>query len=278
MAVARHGKRWRYDFIKNGVRHRKGGFRTKQDARQAESEARKNLNSINMDFMNLCESRLDDLKSRRTLNYYRENKALLVKLLLVWGEKKTITRDDVEQYLIQRKDESSSYSANKDLRMNRRLFNHAVERDWLYKNPTTGVKFFSVKRPVKYIPPKEDIAKILEVADPEVKLYLKVVIYTAGRIREINNLKWEDIAEDFLILRTRKAKNSDIKERKVPISKKLKNALKAIPRKGEYVFINPRTQTKYDYRRRLMKSLCKRAGVKPRFGFHALRHRHPMGR
>ncbi len=87
-----------------------------------------------------------------------------------------------------------------------------------------------------------------------------MVIYTAGRIREINNLKWENITEDFLIHRTRKAKNSDIKE-----------VIKAIPRKADYVFINPRTETKYDFRRRLMKSLTKKAKVK-HFGFHALRH------
>jgi len=52
---------------------------------------------------------------------------------------------------------------------------------------------------------------------------------------------------------------------------KLRVALKGLKRVGEYVFISPRTGTRYDYRKKLMSSLCAKAGVKP-FSFHALRH------
>jgi integrase len=42
-------------------------------------------------------------------------------------------------------------------------------------------------------------------------------------------------------------------------------------KKGRYVFINPKTGTKYVYRKRLLKGLCEKAEIKP-FTYHALRH------
>jgi integrase len=53
--------------------------------------------------------------------------------------------------------------------------------------------------------------------------------------------------------------------------------IKELPKEGEYVFMNPRTniksqtKTKYDYRDKFLKTLCKKAEVKD-FTFHCLRH------
>jgi integrase len=151
------------------------------------------------------------------------------------------------------------------------LFNHGIERRWLDENPTAGIKFYPIKKKAKYIPPFEDIERILQEATFEQYLYLNVVIYSLGRIREINKLEWDDLRGDHLILRTRKSKNSDIVERKIPISGQLEFVLDEIPHVGEYVFINPRTQRRYDYRKGMMNGLCKRARVR-KFGFHSLRH------
>ena len=96
------------------------------------------------------------------------------------------------------------------------------------------------------------------------------IIHTAARMREINKLKWEDVYEDYLILRTRKAKNSDVAERKVPLTRTLKAILEALPRKGEFVFSHP-DGTRFDNRIKCIKSLCEKAGVKE-FTFHNLRH------
>ena len=40
-----------------------------------------------------------------------------------------------------------------------------------------------------------------------------------GLYREINRLRWDDVHDDYVILRTRKAKNSDLTERKIPLTK-----------------------------------------------------------
>lgn len=90
-------------------------------------------------------------------------------------------------------------------------------------------------------------------------------------MREINRLKWEDVHEGYLILRTRKAKNSDVSERKIPFTPTLRAILEGMERKGECVFINPRTKTRFDNRIKLIRSLCKKAKIKE-FTFHNLRH------
>ena len=74
-----------------------------------------------------------------------------------------------------------------------------------------------------------------------------------------------------MILRTRKAKNSDVSERKVPLTPTLRAIFEGLPRVGEYVFMNPTTKTRYDNRIKLIHSLCEKAGVKL-FTYHNLRH------
>jgi integrase len=39
----------------------------------------------------------------------------------------------------------------------------------------------------------------------------------------------------------------------------------------EWVFLSPKTGTRYVWRFKLMRSICKRAGV-PQYGFHTIRH------
>jgi integrase len=259
-----------YDFWKHGVRHRKSGYDTKQAARVAETEARKNLKAMNLDFIALCESRLKELKTRRTNTWFKENKRLIEKLILLWGRKKEITRVDIEGFLNETAG-TSHQNANAQLKMINALFNHAVERDWLTVNPAGKIKKYSVAVAKKYIPPQEDLQKMLRIASPLDRLYLLVVAHTLGRITAVNRMKWEDVHADYLSLYTRKARNSDVKEIKIPLNRVLRKTLAKLPREGEFVFVNPKTGGSYVYRKRLLKTLCKQAEV-PYFSWHALRH------
>lgn len=270
MATFRHKNKWRYEFWKNGVRHSESGFPTKREAKAAEAEAKKDLVKISTDFVRLCESRLDDLKSRRTDKYYKENKALIEALEQRWEGKRKITRDDVEEYLRERADKST-FAANKELRFLKALWNHGIEREWFTYNPAGKVKPFPVRKTPKYIPPLSDIKLVLELCNSEQRRYLLVVAHTMGRISSVNQLKWEDIREDYLSLYTRKARNSDTKEIKVPINEVLRQVLSEIPREGEYLFTNPRSGKPYEYRDKFLPNVCRRAGVRP-FMYHALRH------
>jgi integrase len=270
MSVYRHQGRWMFDFIKGKVRHKKSGFPTKQEAKNAEVDARRNLKGMNLDFIALCESRLKWLKTRTTQKHFVENKLLIEKLVVRWGKQKGVTRDDIKDFLDETAARSHS-NANAQLKMIKALFNHGIEEDLINISPAAKITRYSVDRKRKYIPPQKHIQKVLDVAEPMDRLYLLVVAHTLGRITAVNRLKWEDIHKKYLSLYTRKSRSSDLKEIIVPINKVLREVLKQIPRVGEFVFINPKTGKPYEYRKRLLRGLCKKAKVKY-FSFHCIRH------
>ena len=271
MTVYRHQGKWAYDFWKNGRRIRQAGFSTKLEAQIEEVEARKNLKKMNSDFIGLCESRLKEIQLRRTPKYFEENLKLIKTLIRLWGTKKEVTREDVEEYLDGKAKQSTTSVGNKELRFIKALFNHGIQREWFTYNPAGRVKYFPVEKKKKYIPSVEDVIKVLSVISSEQRDYLLVVINTVARIGEINNLRWDDVYDDYLILKTRKAKNSNVKERKIPFNDSLREILARLPRQGEHVFINPKTGRPFDYRKQFLLNACARAKVKP-FGFHSLRH------
>lgn len=271
MSIYRHGKKWRYEFYKHGIRHRKSGFKTKSEAIEAEARARTTLKKTSSDFMKLCSTRLEELKLKRTEKHFNENHTLIKNLIQRWNGKKQITRDDVEDYLNEIAGDSKQ-KANKHLRLIKALFNAGISREWFDYNPANRIKPYPTTSGRRYVPPIKDIKKVLNLANGLDKLYLLTVIYTLARISEINRLKWNDVnlQESWIGLWTRKAKNSNFTERRIPIGRGLKEVLRKLP-KGEYVFTNPKTNKPYVDRKKLLKGLCKRAKVKP-FGYHALRH------
>ncbi|MBA4390619.1 MAG: hypothetical protein C0399_06760 [Syntrophus sp. (in: bacteria)] len=268
MAVYRHKGKWMYDFWKNKVRYRQGGFQDKQDAIEKEAIARSTASLINMDFVKLCESRLADIEIRRSKQYFGEMKSFFKSVAPVFANKKKIGKDDIVEYLNIVAKESFAL-ANKHLRWLKALFNY---QDGII-NPCKGIAPYPLRPKKRYVPPMEDVKKVLNIANKEQENYLLTIIHTAGRVREINRLKPDDIDPKFkyVILRTRKAKNSDEVEREIPVNKILKGVLKQLPLTGEYIFTNKRTKTKFDYRDKFLITLCDKAKVKA-FTFHCLRH------
>ena len=111
----------------------------------------------------------------------------------------------------------------------------------------------------------------MTVATPRERNYLLAIINSLARVSEINKLKWTDNFKDYIILRTRKSKNSDITERKIPKNKTLKKSIQSMPKIGEYIYCYKATGKPYRYRSKLMGSLCRKAKVR-KFTYHNLRH------
>lgn len=272
MAVYRHRSSWMYDFVKNTRRYREGGYRTRQEAVEAEAKARTMARKINMDFLKLCTSRLEDLETRRSKGHFERNKLLFEKLVSKWSTLPEVTITDVEEFLKETAQHSKD-KANRYLALIKALFRHGIKRRLVDYDPTVGIEPFGIERARKYIPPAEEVEKVLSIAPQEFKEYLITILHTAGRMREINKLKWEDVnfEENYLILRTRKAKNSDLMERKIPMTDTVREILLRKERIGDYVFTNKSSGSYFDNRIKFIRSLCKSAKVKP-FTFHNLRH------
>ena len=68
----------------------------------------------------------------RTGKWFKENKLLIEKLVQLWGKKKEITREDVDEFLNQTA-LTSKTNANARLKMLRALFRHGIEHELSWK-------------------------------------------------------------------------------------------------------------------------------------------------
>ena len=293
------GKGWRYDFTLNWTRYTESGFKTKTAAKQAESQKREEIKNppqteekrtlTGMAFLELVNRRLDYVKAYNSSRHYTDHVYQAKKWVLMWGKINCneITPEMIQTYLLKRNRQVSGYTANKDLRQLRAMFNFAMHptRKWMDYNPTHGIEFFPVKKRIKYVPPKEDVLRVILAADGDTQDYLWTIVMTMGRMSEINRLTWRDIDLNrrTLVLYTRKKKGGHLTPRVVPMPDKLFEILSRRFAKRDkhkpWVFWHRYFDRKsrnwvnkrYTDRSQIMKYLCRKANVRY-FRFHALRH------
>jgi integrase len=289
------GKGWRYDFTLKGERHTEAWFKTRKEAAQAEAKRKEELNTprpmeseipTDMAFLDLLNTRLDFIEAYKTRSYYEDNRYLFQRLAQRWGKLdiRGISSSMIQQYILDRA-KHSHYAANYDLRLLKALFNHAIRIKIIKENPVAGVPFLPVEKKTKYVPPIEDIDKVIKIADPDTQDYLWVIRESMGRMGEINRLTWNDVdlLNRFVTLFTRKKKGGHLTPRKVPMTGKLHEILsrryQTRDKEKPWVFwvrywcrkTNQWKEGPYQDRKKIMATLCRKAGVKY-FRFHALRH------
>ena len=287
-------KGWRYDFTLKGIRFTNAWFETKKEALQAEAKRKEEIKNpkpivkepIDMAFMELVEKRLDHVKAYNSASHYRDTVSLARHWIKEWDGYGCIeiTNDMVQDYMLKRF-KVSGYTANKDLRYLRTLFNFGIQKRWISTDPTEGIVFFPVEKGLKYIPSKEDVLRVIMVAEPGVQEYLWTLKDTMGRMGEINRLTWSDVdfEKRYIVLSTRKKRGGHLTPRKIPMTNKLYKVLSHLYEKRDkskpWVFWhrywsrekNELVEGPYQVRSKIMTTLCKKAGVKY-FRFHALRH------
>jgi len=201
--------------------------------------------------------------------------------LAKWGEEITIediTPTMVTKHLLERAKEVSNNTWNRDRKNLLAMFNWIKKIKKVAHNPVLDIECLPVERKVDYIPPKEDIHKVLKACTEQDRVMLLCYYYTFARRGEIFDWTWEDInfKEYSFRLWTKKRRNGNREhdDFELPEDTALYKALKwqydHRDEKSPYVFTNPETGDKYTHRNRFMKGLCKRAGVKP-FGIKAFR-------
>ena len=162
------------------------------------------------------------------------------------------------------------------------MFEYAISLKMLNNNPISTIKKLKHDEKGHYVPPVEDMIKVINNCTREEWIFINTYLQTAARKSEVLRLIWEDI--DFqrgtIRLGTHKTETGDIKYRYIDMSDELSDGLswwkENRPIKdSDYVFVNNDKRSKwygmpYTARNDFMSGLCKRAGVK-HFGFHGIR-------
>lgn len=171
----------------------------------------------------------------------------------------------------------SANSANVDVRHLKAAYNWAIGNDMVKcQNPCARIKPFRVDKRERHVPTLEEFQKALNVCETsQDRLMLLTYFETGARLREIFGLKWSDVDLVNCSLRLWTGKRRGGREADwVGVSANLVNILKEQQletRFKEFVFISPKTGTKFYNRPKFFAGLAKRAGIE-RFTAHEIRH------
>lgn len=183
-----------------------------------------------------------------------------------------VNTDVIESYLDSK---PTGKTANRHLRELTTLFNWFIRSKFIPLNPCTGIEKYRTEKYYPYVPPPEDINKVLLQADDFQYDFLQTVYHLSARRKEVMELMWEDV--DFenrtVALWTRKRFGGQLEKDVLKMNSVLYEILmeRYESKSCEWVFHDngqPLTRTKIE---KMVKRLCKKAGVKE-FGFHAIRH------
>jgi len=285
----KEGKKWRGVVTYDGKRHQ-ALLSTKREAVAWENEKRRELKETSkrlqegMDLLTFCTKYLD-YSTRYTPKTYDEKRSLCRKILSAWGHDflvQDVTPEMVLSYLDERAKGQSNNAFNKDRKNLLAMWNWGHEILDFPSNPVVRIKKRPHDRAIQYVPPTEDVLRVLAVATGEERVLLECYLQTGARRSEIFRWTWVDdlnFEKRQCRLGTRKTKDGSMEYVWFPMTDELYDSLwwwwnNREFKNSPYVFVDnhpgPNYGKPYRVRRRFLKSLCERAKVEP-FGFHALR-------
>ena len=141
-----------------------------------------------------------------------------------------------------REGEINFRSANCEIVILHHFFNYCIEREYIDKNPASGVKKLNELSRLKTLS-DDDIQKLIAgTTNKLTKDLITFLIYTGCRKGEALNLKRDDVdlQNDVIAIKGTKTKY----DRYIPISKPLKELLRGIEKKSEYVFYRYKRESK----------------------------------
>jgi integrase/recombinase XerD len=192
-------------------------------------------------------------------------------------------RLDVQQYLADRLAEGTSPTATKSIQKSiTSLFKFLCEERLWPEDITVGLKGIKVPITERYVPPLEDVEKVLtdggwvrqKDAD-KMRMVIVLLMETGLRVSEAATIEKAKIDLEARVMEVLGKGN---KVRKVPLSQPVSASLakymEGHPSESPYLFPGEGARTKHwqiHNAEKTLKRACLRAGVKP-FTPHALRH------
>jgi integrase len=279
------GIRWWYKFGYQGKTYISDCiYLSKAEAKKEEAIKMKEIDEIarnpnkssEMTLIELMDKRLDYLKVKKSVSYYKANKVYFQILLRFFKNSEymsasSILKKDIGSLLMRtsvslQKEEKDNYSVNAMLRSYKSLFNYGIQQlDLNMTNPCIGISLYPVNKKLKYIPTDSEIRAVMELCDTEQKILIEFVKETACRISEALRLKDTDIDGDDIILYTRKSKNSNLTPRRVPKPACLDSL---IPLKANY-----RVFSRWSSAPKFLEKKIKELNLHRKWNWHNLRHR-----
>jgi len=291
-------KKWRAKVQTGGRRHT-ALLSTRRAALDWENEKRRELRAppkapthtgsllrVATEYLEYCE---------RTFNptTFRNKRKALKDLMAVTGN---VTLDQVEpgvilnQVILAQPSPSLSNERRKHLAA---FFEHCRRFYAMDVSPMAHIPKLVVDRKPQPVPTEEEFLKLLLAAGRHDRNILIACAATGGRRSEILRMTWtEDVnfQERTVRLCNRKNRGRELRCRLAPMNDELHKALQdqlatRLPdsdfvfqnravwaaRDGRVIRKHPNYGGRYTARRRFMRGLCKRAGIKKAIGFHALR-------
>lgn len=148
--------------------------------------------------------------------------------------------------------------------------------------PLFRIKPFPADSMDRYVPPEEDVIKVMSLTHGQDLVMLLTFYYTGARRGEVFRLLWDDVRleEARIRLKDHKARTGTQRVRWLQMHPELLKAFlwwkEARPCMVDNVFMQMHCKEHmgkpFTQRMHFMRRLCERAGVRP-FGFHAMRHK-----
>jgi integrase len=214
-----------------------------------------------------------------------EKRNLCNRILERWGARadvNTVTPKMGLDYLKEQKASRSANCANRDRKNLLSMWNWGMQYLEIKKNPFAQIKRFAHDRAPQYVPPRGDVLKVIAACNAQDWAYLDTFLQTGARRSEVNRLTVADVDLERRKIRltNRKSRDGSLQERLLDMSNELHDTLERWLRirpikDTEWLFyvLDERSEhygKPFTTRRRFLKGMCSRAGVRE-FGFHALR-------
>jgi len=183
-----------------------------------------------------------------------------------------IDQEMIEDYLNSRK---KSKTSNRHLRELKTLFNWLKKNKYVSVNHCLDIEKYRETKYYPYVPPAGDINKVLLAADDFQYDFIQAIYHLSARRKEVMLLKWEDV--DFenktVSVWTRKRFGGNLERDTLQMNGVLYQILQDRYQSKccEWVFHNNGKELTRSNIENMPRILCKKAGVK-KFGFHAIRH------
>lgn len=159
---------------------------------------------------------------------------------------------------------------NGELRLLKHMFSKGVEWERCKNNPAKKVKLLKgEKRRVRFIS-QEEAKTLLSNCARHLKPIVTVVLNTGMRKGEILTLKWNQVDFEQGIISLTEANTKNSEPRYIPMNETVRATLKAIPRRGDYVFTNGNGK-RFTSLQHSFESAREKSGIED-FHFHNLRH------